>query len=360
MKTPTIEQHLDLGDLGGTLNWPSEEGQNRLGPEEFVEPEEAVLQSVEAIRREISGVLGRELSTELQRWVDKYGRVGQRDPYLWKWCCCGVEVTSLACVRSGMCEEVRDTKVLGVMLDVLMDDVADEHGDIVLLEHLLNVPYGCPQTELSQFSTDDQAYIQFTMEVWEEIQRRVRKYPRFDEFADVLRYDYLQLFNTMRYAHLLNGDPALLNLAEHDLYLPHNMHMMVSATVDLMCSPRFDRAELGLLREAVWHAQCMGRIGNLVTTWQRELAEGDYTSGVFASAISQGDLTLEDLLTGDRDRIEAAIQEGGHEGSFLRRWQTHRQHLESMQQKLRSVDLQPLVEGLERLIRLHLGSRGNK
>ena len=28
--------------------------------------------------------------------------------------------------------------------------------------------------------------------------------------------------------------------------------------------------------------------------------------------------------------------------------------------KLRSVDLQPLVEGLERLICLHLGSRGSK
>lgn len=314
----------------------------------------------EVVRREISAVLSRELSPSLQRWVEEYSSVGDRQAYLWKWCCCGVEVTTLPCVQPGMRPQLCDTKVLGVMLDVLLDDVADRRGDATLLEHLLEIPYGRPGADLWDFSPQDRAYVRFTERVWGEIRQRVREYPRFQQYAELLRYDYLQLINTMRYSHLLNADPALLNLAEHDLYLPHNMHMMISATIDLMCSPTFDRAELGLLREAAWHAQCMGRIGNLITTWQRELGEGDYTSGVFASAVSRGSLSLQDLMAGDKRRIETAIQQGDHETRFLRRWRKHRRRLISIGKKLRSVDLRPLAEGLQRLICLHLGSRGNK
>ncbi len=356
MKTPIVQPYG-----GGSLSDATGQSCGFVGFfDEGVMPDEVAIPSAQTVDEEIATVLKRDLSDDLQRWVDEYARVGDRDPYLWKWCRCGVEITTLPCISPAMREELCDTKVLGVMLDVLMDDVADQHGDETLLEHLLCSPYGRPQSDLSQFAPQQRAYAQFTDAVWQEIQRRVRQYPRFGEYADLLRYDYLQLFNTMRYSHLLNGDLALLNLAEHDLYLPHNMHMMISATVDLMCSPEFDRTELGLLREAVWNAQYMGRIGNLVTTWERELREGDYTSGVFASAVSRGDLAVADLLSKETGHIEAAIRKGDHEDYFLQRWGRHRHHLASLQKKLRSVDLGPLLEGLERLICLHMGSRGKK
>src|SRR5207253_5772344 len=129
---------------------------------------------------------------------------------------------------------------------------------------------------------------------------------------------------------------GLLNLTEHDLYLPHNMHMMVSATLDVMCSPDFDPAEVGKARQAFWHGQCMGRIGNLTTTWERELGEGDFTSGVYARALAHGDVTLAQLQAGDREAIQAAIRQGQHEAYFLCRWQEHRQWLLAHRGQLRS------------------------
>ena len=152
------------------------------------------------------------------------------------------------------------------------------------------------------------AYARFTIDVWNEIQRRMQDFPRHAEFAELLRFDYRQLFNVMRYSRLMDEYPEMFNLVEHDLYTPHNMHMMISATMDLMCSPRFDRSELAILREVVWRGQCMGRIGNLVTTWQREIGEDDFTSGVFARAISCGDLAVSDLWSGNREYIEGVIR----------------------------------------------------
>ena len=316
--------------------------------------------SPERIQKEISFVLNKTISSDLQSWVDRYGAVGKRNTYLWPWCRRGVEITTMSCVEPDLYDHVCDTKVLGVMLDVLLDDVADQKGDTRLLEHMVAIPYGQAATTIDDFAPELRGYVQLTVDVWNEIQRRIRQYPCYETYADLIRYDYLQLMNAMRYSHLLNRIPSLLNLAEHDLYLPHNMHMMISAMIDLSASPSFDHRELGHLRDAVWHAQYMGRIGNLTTTWQREVGEGDYTSGVFARAVAVGDLTVEDLLEGDRQRIEHAIREGRHEEFFLQRWQEHRRELLEKQSRLRSVNLQQLVAGLERLICLHLGSRGYK
>ena len=301
-----------------------------------------------------------QLSGDLASWVENYERVGDRRPYLWTWCRHGSAVTMLPCVSAAWHDEVCDTKLLGIMLDVMVDDVADQGGDPEFLERLVCLPLSSGPSDWRGFSDAQQKYAAFTEDVWNEIQRRVERFPRYGEFADLLRYDYLQLLNMMRYAHLTNRFPSLLNLAEHDLYLPHNMHIMINATMDLMCSPEFDFAELGRLRQAVFHAERMGRIGDMITTWERELYQDDFTSGVFARAVVCGDLSIEDLDSGDRGFIERAIREGRHEEYFLHQWRMHRQAILKLKDSVRSVDLGTVVHNFDRLICLHLVSRGHK
>jgi len=319
-----------------------------------------LLPKPEEIKAEIEHVLNKQLSADLMRWVDGYAQVGKRNIYLWKWVRQGVEVTALSCLDRGLFDFACDTKVLGVVLDVLLDDIADRGGDPELLEQLLAVPFDDTRLTLKHVRPEDRAYAEFTIDLWQEIKRRTKTLPLYSQYARLWRYDYLQLFNGMRYSHLINEDVALLNLAEHDLYSPHNMHIIVSSTVDLMSSPKFDRNELGLLRDAIWHAQLMCRIGNLVTTWERELPDGDYTSGIYARALAEGDVTLQMLKDRDLAAIKQAITSGGHETFFLQRWAQLRRRLVELAPRMRSVDLNQLLKGYDRLIRLHLGSRGYK
>jgi hypothetical protein len=318
------------------------------------------LPSEQEIKAEIAHVLQKQLNADLMPWVDGYAQVGKRNLYLWKWVRQGVEVTALSCVEPELFDRVCDIKVLGVVLDVLLDDIADQNRDAGLLEQLLDLPYGEQRKRLGEVPADERAYAEFTLDVWQEIKRRTFQLPLFQKYSTLWRYDYLQLFNAMRYSHMINQDIALLSLPEHDLYLPHNMHIMISSTVDLMASPTFNHQELGMLRDAVWHAQCMGRIGNLVTTWERELADADYTSGVYARAIAAGDVTVQMLLDHDMPKIAAAIRAGKHEDFFLQRWGQLRQRLVELTPRIHSVDVKKLLTGYERLIRLHLGSRGYK
>ncbi|GAB4150555.1 MAG: hypothetical protein Tsb009_25480 [Planctomycetaceae bacterium] len=314
----------------------------------------------ELLQREIQAVHSIKFKPDLQKWVDEYSQVGFRNAYIWNWCRRGVEVIGLSCVPEEKRDEMSDAKFLGAMLDVLLDDVADKGGDPAFLDYLLNIPFGNSLNSELTFSEEEMAYARFTGELWDEIAARASVLPRYHEFEDILRFDYYQMFNTMRYSHLVNAQPELLNLTEHDLYLPHNMYMMIFATLDIMCSPTFDRRELGTLREAVLKAQYMGRIGNLVTTWQREIPEQDYSSGVFARAVSEGQVTVDQLLNEPPQVIEKVIREGNNEEYFLEKWQEYRRDLLAMQPRLKTVDLAHLVAGLEKLLCLHLGSRGNK
>jgi hypothetical protein len=312
------------------------------------------------IKGEIEHVLNKQLSSDLIRWVDGYAQVGKRNLYLWKWVRQGVEVTTLSCVAPELFDTVCNIKILGVVLDVLLDDIADRGGDSDLLEQLLAVPFDDTRLQLKRVSAEDRAYAEFTTDLWQEIKRRTKLLPQFKQYATVWRYDYLQLFNGMRYSHMINEDVALLNLAEHDLYSPHNMHIIVSSTADLMASPSFDHTELGRLRDAIWHAQFMGRIGNLITTWERELGDGDYTSGIYARALAEGDVTLQMLADRDTAAVKHAIVAGGHETYFLEKWTQLRRRLVELAPLVKSVNLTQLLKGYERLIRLHLGSRGYK
>jgi transketolase C-terminal domain/subunit len=303
-------------------------------------------------------VHGRQLSSDAKRWVAAYELVGRRDLYLWKWCMHGVEITTLPCVAAELRPHVCDTKLLSIVLCVLLDDVADQHGDSHLLDALLEMTCWGVCRSLKGLSDVEKRHAKLTRELWAEYQARVACYPDHSTFEPVLRYDLLQFFNTMRYSHMVNGRPYLLNMVEHDLYTSHNMMMISFAMLDLMCSAGFPRAEVGILRETMWHAQCMGRIGNLLSTWRRELADRDFTSGVFARALMEGDLSLADLERGNLDEIETIVRSRGHEAHFVQKWLGHRQLCHERARRIRSLDMRPVLDGHDRFFAMHLGSQG--
>jgi hypothetical protein len=242
------------------------------------------------------------------------------------------------------------------MFNVLLDDIVDERRDPSAMVDILSLMGDDPGPAIDRLG----CYGEFIGRVWGEIRRRVREYPREPEFRRLLSYDFRQLCNQVDYSGLLHRHPHLINQTEHDLYSPHGMMVACTATLDLTCSPGFRNEDLGALREAVWHANSMARIGNLVTTWQREIGHDDFSSGVFARAVSLGWLQANDLSSANRPTIEAVITEAGIEQEFAERWRTHRQRLVELAPRATSVSLLGLLEGLERLMASEYASRGHK
>ncbi|MDI3284908.1 hypothetical protein [Polyangium sp. 15x6] len=299
------------------------------------------------------------LSPLLESFIQEYQAVGMphRNKSLWKSTRMGMDVVMLPSVTPELKPLINDIKTLGAMADVLLDDLADEKQDRERLEKMIAlfgrrltgqgtapVPVGDP-------------YLEFASSLWERMWDMIERLPRCSEFVRVLQYDWHQVINSMRYSLLVNQIPALQNATEHDAYVPHNMHMMCNATLDLMCSPTVNMAELGAIRKVALLAQDLGRIGNMVTTWEREIMSRDFTSGVFAHAVDQGVLSVREIESQPPRALASQLRHSGVETRLLLTWERKRAEVLGLRSTTR-VDLEAFAELLDEMLAIQLALRG--
>src|SRR5256885_6912463 len=307
----------------------------------------------------VSQIKSTEFSPYLERWITDYEKVGQRGRFLWQWCLKGLNLTTLPSVVPKLREHVIETKMLSILYGTLIDDIADREQDREMLEMAMRL--GTDEwlmDRLALWTGRRRDYLETISRFWEELWSRCESYPRFAEFESMLRFDNQQSLNAMRYALMVNQSPSVLNNIEHDLYQPHNMQIMFMASVDLCGSVNFDTNELGIAREIFWHAQRMGRIGNMLTTWEREVLDRDFTSGVFAHSLARGILAPSDLRSMPAYEIMAMLESAECHAHFIRDWRINRNEMARKIPQVHSCDLTPYLQGFERLIILHLASRG--
>ncbi len=347
MSALKVEHFLKSPEIGPT-NQP-----------ESRDDEPSLILSPTELAKIVADIKAIEFSSYLHRWVEDYEKVGQRGRFLWQWCLKGLDLTTLSCVKAELRQHVIETKMLSIFYGTLIDDIADREQDRDMLQMSFSlVSDDWLENRLAPWTGRRRGYLELIARLWREVWSRCQSYPRFREFESLLRFDNEQSLNAMRYALLVNQNPAVLNSIEHDLYQPHNMQIMFMASVDLCASPAFDVEQLGFAREIFWHAQRMGRIGNMLTTWEREVLDRDFTSGVFAHALARGILVPADFRSLPAHEIMSVLEGAQCHAHFIRDWKAHREQVAQKLNQVRSCNLNSYLEGFERLIVLHLGSRG--
>lgn len=312
----------------------------------------------ERVKKEVEEIQKVNLPPELQKWVKEYNKVGERNDFIWKWTYSGMEMLTLPSVAKKYRKAVCIDKTISIILNGLIDDLADKRQNKKLLETALNICFFQKENDI-KFNEKDLKYLSLIRRTWNFLNKSIKKYPRYKYLKDIFFYDYQQFLNAMRYSYLLNKNHYLINLTENRAYLPHNIQGIISVTIDLMASPKFNIKELGSIREVAWRAQRMGRIGNSMTTWERETYEDDFTSEVFAYAIGNNIIQEEDLHE-DKEKVIKKIKESGVKRYFFKQWELQHDEVNKLSKKIESVDIRKLIKGLEKLIKIHLISRGFK
>jgi len=313
-------------------------------------------------RADRSAIWNKGFRREVRHWIAQYDEVGHRDLYLWQWCLHGIELTTLPSVSEEWQAAVHDVKLLSVILCVLFDDVSDREHDSAWLERLIAIADGAGVDinvdDDSAIDSNQQKHLAVTRSLWTDYESRLRALPRFCEFSHVWKFDIQQFLSAMRYSHLVNANPGMINPTEHDVYTPHNMMMVSFGTIDFMASDEIPIDERGAIRETLWHVQAMGRVGNVLSTWRREINEGDFSSGMIARAVSDGIIDDETISQCDHKEIVSKLREANYDQVLKEKWERHRRVAHRAAQQVISMDLAPVLKGHDRFLEMHLGSTG--
>lgn len=280
------------------------------------------------------------LDQRVQELSDAYLACSQiRDPRLFTiFLYDGYRMTTLPSVDRPLYEDLIAAKVALGMLITLYDDLADNPRTFNprLLAHLYRLDVFDDAPVPLGLGTEERKHFALAVSLLKEIRHSVIKFPHAEAFGELLSFDLQQFYISNRYSELQRIVPGISNLTESKLYGPYNMGMVIAGMLDLMASSRFDHRELGRAREIFLLGQRCGRIGNLLSTYEREKAEGDLTNEIIASG--EEPVAYQIVL---RNEVR----------------ETHGK-LERESRRLTSVDFTSYVAGVEKLFDLHRRMEG--
>ena len=314
----------------------------------------------ERAKKEIDAIQRVKLPPYFQKWIKEYKKVSNRSSYLWLWTYRSVQLVTLPDVPLKYRRSLYETKSLMVMFVTLLDDVADNMKSEKLLQEILKTPFFKKKDiKFHQLNFKERRYLKFTMKLWDHIIKTIERYPKYYEFKDIFEFDLNQILNIIKYAYLVNKKNCLINKTEYCLYFPHNLPIILSFTIDLMCYLKFDIKELGKIREVGWEAQKLGQSVNWITTWEREITDKDFTSGIFAYAIDLDVLKVDELKEGKNGEIIKKIKKAEIEKKVLKECSPFYNKIKKLKKKIKTIDVGEFLLNFKKLIILQLSSRGN-
>ena len=294
--------------------------------------------------------------------VEEYEEVGgDRDRFVWKWIYSLLPEFTLSSVPRENAGSARTQKTNLTILITLLDDLAEKRGDTETFEEICRLVTSGEAADVRR--AGDGGIVDFAARLWSEIETELADTARYEEVREIFGYDLRQAFNAMDYSRMINEHLSMANLEGTEHYGPHNMVMFPYADIDVMYSPSFEFRDFGELRELIWGLQKMARIGNWLTTWEREIHEGDYTAGIVVYALRNDVVTFDELRTNDpavRDELVERIKDRGIEDRFMDEWQRRYRAITEREYQADSFDSAAFIGGMETVMQHHLASRGHK
>ncbi len=241
----------------------------------------------------------------LKKYIELYKTVGTRNAdYLFRWLYDVYRHAFFPTVSEKYKQILALDKTKLTILDVLIDDLADNYK--LRKKRILNKAAKIPLNEY-RAKIYDGKYLKVIQKIWDGIYDSVKKYPGYSELKDVFFFDMSQVMNSMKYNYLVNSG-IMGNDLEDSLYTPHGVMVILHADMDFMCSPRIDMEKIKQIRPAIYFAQDIAHIGNLLNTYPREIEEKDFSSPIISLGIRRGIITKDDILHPDSNDIKAKLR----------------------------------------------------
>lgn len=194
----------------------------------------------------------------------------------------GYECTTVSSVTPQFYERLQYCKLLLGMRITLHDDLADNprYFNPELLQRLINLPLHSDLGAPSVLNESEEEIYELASFLNRELCTEILEFPNFRMLREVFEFDLECTDLATKYSAVMGMVPEIANFKEMQTFGPFNMGMVAAGTLDLMAISELDRSQLGQAREIFMLAQRLGRISNMISTYQREVKEGDLTNEI--------------------------------------------------------------------------------
>ena len=243
-----------------------------------------------------------ESFNNLDEIIKLYKLVGERNAdFLFRWIYNIYDRIHLPSIDKKYKKILNLTKTKLGIFNVLIDDLADNSKtrNKELLEICMKIPWNYKKNYGNQ-------YLEIARSIWEDCIKTIEKFPRYQEFEDFFYFDLYQFMNCNKYSYLVNSKKTS-NFTEDRTYLHHGVMVLLHCDLDLMCSPDFNYNELGKLREILYLVQEFIHLGNMLSTYTREVEELDVSSPIISLALRRGIIERKILTTDPEFALESLI-----------------------------------------------------
>ncbi|MEA3344270.1 MAG: hypothetical protein U9Q16_01120 [Patescibacteria group bacterium] len=301
-------------------------------------------------KKEIEAIKNMELPKELQEWVKRYEKVGERDEFFWKFI---YRLNGTIDPFGILNESVKSIKTLFVVFVVLVDDIAEKSKNKKLLNNLLTIPLKNNFYKGAGLTKREKDYLKLSINLWEYIQKAVKQYNGYKNFEEIFYFDVEQIFNAIEYSYLVNKNSFLINEKEHWTYSPYTLQGMINCVIDLMNISNLNIEEIGKIREVFLSAQKMARIANCFATWEKEIYDNDFTNSLLVYAIERQVLQIKDLGKDKKDIIKK-INKSRIKNELFQEWEYSYIQVDTLCKKIKSIKGKEFLLQIEELSLLYL------
>jgi hypothetical protein len=216
------------------------------------------------------------------------------------------------------------------MFNILIDDLADNHKirNKEIFEKAIRIPW-------NENAICSDKYLRVTQQFWKDLTKSMQNYPRYEEFKDVFLFDLDQFLDSVKYSMLLHSTD-MDDSSEIELYSPYNMQIVMFLDMDLMCSPNFDKKELGKLRPVFLEVQNALHMAHVINTFPREIEELDFSSPAISIGLRDGLIERESVFTNPRETKESLDE---LIPSLMKRGEYNIQKIEDYADSINSIDI---------------------
>ncbi len=274
-----------------------------------------------------------------------------RSEKLWRWARHAIEVSTLSTVPERNQNRAIQCKLWLAMMLTMLDDFANTYHN----QQTFNE--GWDSVKNVDTSNSSSVMVNAVSKIHAALWQELRRLPNFDRYEEQLAKDLEIVRNGQQYClNLLTQKEKAENYSREKVVDSFFMHLFTD--IDLMASEKFDEKEFNKLREAVDHAQWIWAMINWMTTWEREISGGDFTGGILGEALRAGNITKEEITSGNIGVATQKINKLGLRGEMETDLILRSIELRKLLMSLKSISGTGYFNGILRIVEMHVLSEG--